>query len=276
MTLELPGGLVEKQGWHDSQEYKIRIISKILDELIALREDGLGPMRRLIQAVLDIPNFDHLRILENGSVRVSEARKSVESLREIVMKHDDSFWKKSIEQKQISSRAADAVKRRNEEINRLQGIFFNLVAVQDHKKRGFLFEKFLKEFLDIYDLDPRGSFRLYGEQIDGAFEFEGTQFLLEAKWEKKRQGVTPLDSFSKKVERKLENTLGLFISLEGFTDEGLQTFRCSRPTVILMDGEDLALILQGIVDFRHLLKRKIRYAAQTGNPYLKARDIMAA
>jgi len=43
--------------------------------------------------------------------------------------------------------------------------------------------------------------------------------------------------------------------------------------VILMDGEDLALVLQGLIDFRELLKQKIRHASQTGNPYLRARDV---
>jgi hypothetical protein len=112
-----------------------------------------------------------------------------------------------------------------------------------------------------YDLNSRGSFKIAGEQIDGAFEFEGTQFLVEARWEKKRQSAPSLDSFSKKVERKLENTLGLFIALEGYTEEGLAAFRGGRPAVILMDGEDLALVLQGLIDFRELLKQKIRHAS---------------
>jgi len=82
-----------------------------------------------------------------------------------------------------------------------------------------------------------------------------------------------LDSFSKKVERKLENTLGLFVALNGFTESGLGAFSGSRPSIILMDGEDLALVLQGLVDFHDLLKTKVRYASQTGVPFLRARDL---
>jgi hypothetical protein len=82
-----------------------------------------------------------------------------------------------------------------------------------------------------------------------------------------------LDSFSKKVERKFENTLDLFLALEGYTEDGLAAFRGGRPAVILMDGEDVALALQGLNDFRELPKRKIRHATQTGNPYLRAGDV---
>jgi hypothetical protein len=31
-----------------------------------------------------------------------------------------------------------------------------------------------------------------------------------------------------------------------YTEEGLAAFRGGRPAVILMDGEDLALVLQGL------------------------------
>lgn len=272
-SLDLPVGLVERQGRHDPKEYKIRIASNVIDELIATGENGLGPMRRLIQAVLDLPNFDHLQCLDDGAAKVQAARRSVEKLRLLVMTHDKSFAKSRQTQKAAGSKVAEALKRRNDEIERLQQTFYELVAMDDANQRGLLFERFLNDLFVAHDLDPRGSFRRDGEQIDGAFEFEGTQFLLEARWQKKRQGAGPLDIFSRKVERRLENTLGLFVSIEGFTEEGLTTFRQTRPAVILCDGEDLAIVLQGLIDFRDLLKRKVRHAAQIGDPYLRARDI---
>ena len=271
-ALDLPRGIVSKQGWYDSKEYKIHIISKILDELVGMSDDGLGAIRQLIQAVLDIPNFDHLRGLEDGAEKIQVARRSVERLRETVMEHDISIRQRMEDREMKKDNAYEAIRRRNEEIRILQHKFLELVRVEDHNKRGLLFEPFLKDLFTAHDMNPRGSFKIMGEQIDGAFEFEGTQFLLEAKWEANPQGVVVLDSFSKKVGRKLENTLGLFVSLSGFTNEGVVAFRGERPSIILLDGEDLAIVLQGLVDFRDLLKRKIRHAAQTGNPYFKARD----
>lgn len=269
---ELPDIIISKQGWHDPQEYKVRIIGKVIDELISMGDEGIGPIRRLIYGLLDIPNFDHLQRLDNGAAKVNAARSSVETLRRLVEKHDQSFRKKKAERDFQTSKIAEAVRRRNEEIGRLQSRFNELVAVDDAQKRGTMFEGFLYDLFVAHDLNPRGSFRIEGEQIDGAFEFEGTQFLLEAKWEKSPLGAAPLDSFSKKVERKLENTLGLFIALNGFTEDGLAAFRGTRPSIILMDGQDLAIVLQGLIDFRELLKRKIRHAAQTGEPFLRALD----
>lgn len=273
LACELPDNMITKQGWHDSQEYKVRIAGKVLDELILMGEAGLGYMRRIIQGILDIRNFDYLRNLEDGAAKVSAARKSVEVLRELVLKHDTTFRKEREERAVRTDRFTQVMKRRNDEIERLQGQFYELVAAENAQKRGVLFQGFLWELFNAYDLNPRGPFRITGEEIDGAFEFEMTQFLLEAKWQKDPVGAAPLDSFSKKVERKLENTLGLFVALNGFTEDGLEAFSGTRPLIILMDGQDLAVVLQGLVDFRDLLKRKVRYASQTGKPFLRARDI---
>jgi len=273
LTCELPDNIVMKQGWHDPQEYKIRIAGRVLDELISMREAGVGHIRRMIQAIVNIRDFSHLRNLEDGAVKVSAARKSVEVLRELVLKHDVTFRKEHEERAVRTDRLTQMMKRRNDEIERLQAQFYDLAVIKNPQKRGVLFQNFLRELFNAHDLNPHGSFRITGEEIDGAFEFEMTQFLLEAKWQKDPVGVAPLDFFSKKVERKLENTLGLFIALNGFTEDGLKAFSGIRPSIILMDGQDLAVVLQGLVDFRDLLKRKVRYASQTGNPFLQVRDL---
>ena len=273
LLCEVPNNIIMKQGWHDPQEYKVRIVGNILDDLISMGEAGLGYIRRITQTILDIQNFDYLRDLEDGAAKVSAARKGVEILREIVVKHDATIIKECEEQVTRTDKLAHATRRWNDEIERLQRQFYELIATADAQKRGLIFQNFLLELLKAYDLNPRSSFRITGEEIDGAFEFEMTQFLLEAKWEKGPVGAAPLDSFSKKVDRRLENTLGLFVALNGFTENGLKAFSGTRPSIILMDGEDLAVVLQGLVDFRDLLKRKIRYASQTGNPFLRAREI---
>jgi hypothetical protein len=44
----VPPTTVTKQGWHDPQEYKVRIVERILDDVTSVGEQGLGPMRRLL------------------------------------------------------------------------------------------------------------------------------------------------------------------------------------------------------------------------------------
>jgi hypothetical protein len=270
LASEVPTSIVSKQAWDDPREYKVHIVRKVLDELLALREEGVGPMRRLIQGALSFPNFDHLRKLDDGPRLVQEARQAVEALRQVVEKHDSSLLESKAERRDASIRVAGVTNRRHEETEALYERFCELVAVPDEQDRGRQFEHFLRDLFLAHDLKPRSPFRLHTEQIDGAFELDGTYFIVEAKWEKERVGHRPLDSFAREVERRLDNTLGLFVALSGFTEEGLETVRKSRPTIILFDGQDLAIVLQGLEDFVELLRRKIRHAAQTGDPYLRA------
>jgi hypothetical protein len=78
-----------------------------------------------------------------------------------------------------------------------------------------------------------------------------------------------LRNFRAKVEDKLDSTLGLFISMSGFTNEAIQRAAQGRRLLILMDGMEIAYIFQGLWDVDDLLRRKLREAAETGNVFFK-------
>lgn len=96
----------------------------------------------------------------------------------------------------------------------------------------------------MFDLDPKASFRNIGEQIDGAFTLHGTDYLFEAKWQNHLSAVSDLDFFSGKISRKLDNTLGLFLSISGFSEDAVRIHSSGRSTILLMDGMDLMAILE--------------------------------
>ena len=71
------------------------------------------------------------------------------------------------------------------------------------QKRGYDLEKFLNELFQLYELDPKASFKIHSERIDGAFMFDATDYLLEAKW-KRQVDRNDLATFCYKVETKLK------------------------------------------------------------------------
>jgi hypothetical protein len=150
----------------------------------------------------------------------------------------------------------------------------SLVASDNPQQRGFALEKVLKGLFELFDLDPKASFRLAGEQIDGAFSFEGTDYLLEAKWQQELVAATTLDGMAGKLSRKLENTLGLFLSVNGYSEDAVKAHSSGRRLLILMDGSDLMAVLEGRIDLVQLLLRKRRKAAETGNIYLRIHEIL--
>jgi hypothetical protein len=133
------------------------------------------------------------------------------------------------------------------------------------QERGYKFEKFLNLFFSESNLSPKNPFRLIGEQIDGSFELDGNIYLVEAKWQLKPVSQDQLLIFRGKVESKSSWSRGLFVSESGFTEEGLQAFTKGRSTNIIgMNGQDIYYILSGEITLVNAIKRKVRWAAETG------------
>lgn len=158
-------------------------------------------------------------------------------------------------------------------LNELREQFMTLHQ-QEPQARGYSLEKFLNKLFSLYDIDAKGPFRIVGEQIDGAFTFEGTEFLLEAKWRADKAAATDLDTFAAKIGRKLDNTLGLFLSMNGFQETAVSLHSQNRPVMILMDGADLSVVMEDRITLPELLSRKRQHAARTGEILLNAYQIL--
>lgn len=258
------------------ENYKRQIVSDLVDFLARNPDKHLGDLTRLCHEVCAITTFRHLEQLDGGAEKAKRARLAVAELRRLVEPHDQA--KK--EQDDLADRqrraaaklqANAAVRQKLEDIKRR---YLTLVVSTDVQGRGFELEKVMYDLFELFDLDPKASFRNTGEQIDGAFSFEGTDYLFEAKWQQEPANASNLDSFAAKVRRKLENTLGVFLSINGFSQDGVTAHSSGSAVVILIDGADLMAVLEERIDFVSLLLRKKRYAAQTGNIYLRFHEIL--
>jgi hypothetical protein len=257
--------------------YKRQIVSDVVDTLCADQERYLGDIRRLFHEVSKMDMFHHLAQLEDGAKKVQRAKIAVADLRRIVETHDTATREaEQIEQRRREEaeklRKSLAVREKLEEI---KNRFMLLVSSSSAQTRGFELEKVLYDLFELFDLDPKASFRNTGEQIDGAFDLEGTYYLFEAKWHQQPVSIQDLDAFASKVRRKLENTLGLFLSINGFSPDAVATHSISRPVLILMTGADLMAVLEERVDFVTLLLRKRRHAAQTGSILLQVHEMFS-
>ncbi|WP_270994289.1 restriction endonuclease [Listeria seeligeri] len=143
-----------------------------------------------------------------------------------------------------------------------------LAQLDDPRKRGFAFEKYLKELFDSANLNPRGSFKIIGEQIDGSFELNNAFYLLEAKWTGKKAEKSDLVIFNEKVSSKSGYTRGLFISYSGYGTDAVSTLSHGRTiNIILMTCEELAISLSRGINIRDIITDKTRALAEEGNCY---------
>jgi hypothetical protein len=223
-----------------------------------------------------VDDFSHLERLEGGAEKAAKARKAVLALRKLTLAHDSLLD----EQRKVEERRRKAHERMlrssavRTHLEKLNAEYLQLLTDPDHQKRGYHLERILRLLFEIFDLDPRASFKIVGEQIDGAFTFDGTDYLFEGKWQQEPVAAVGLDGLAGKLSRKLDNTLGLFLSVNGFSEDGVKAHSSGRRLMILMDGSDLMAVLEGRIDLIQLLLRKRREASQTGNIYLRIHEIL--
>jgi hypothetical protein len=254
--------------WND---FKRNIVRDLVTYLGKNQDRFLEDLIQLMVEVSRISDFTHLERLEDGKAKAQYARTAVEALRKVTANHvsiaqdiRDAEKRRSEAKSRIAKTTAVA-----ERLEELKRAYFALVTDSDHQGRGFKLEKIIRQLFDIFDLDPKASFRIVGEQIDGAFTFDGTDYLFEAKWQESPVKASDLDSLAGKLSRKLENTLGLLLSMNGFSEDGVEAHTSGKRVMLLMDGSDLMAVLEGRIELTELLLRKRRHASQTGNIFLR-------
>ena len=258
------------------EDYKRNIVASLVDFLGSHEDIYQRDLLRLMTEVARIEDFSHLTRLDDGKAKAEKARNAVRALRKLVRQHETVFrdQKKAEERREKAHEHLLQVQEVKDKLEALTQEYYGLLGSDEKQKRGYRLERILRELFEVFDLDPKASFKIVGEQIDGAFTFETTDYLLEAKWQKQPVNAQDLDGLAGKLSRKLENSLGLFLSINGFSPEAVQTHSSGRRLMILMDGSDLMAVLEGRIDVLQLLLRKRRHASQTGRIYLQIHEIL--
>lgn len=272
LTLENPL-IVSTIDW--TENTKFESVSQIIDRMAKRQDLYQKDLLKLIQETGNFNDFSHLKIWDDAETKIKKAKTAVEKLRNNTKGYFDTIEElKKTEQVRATNQAK--IKESityQQRLDELKSSFFEIAINDNHQNRGHQLEKFLNELFTFFDLDPKSSFKITGEQIDGSFTFDNTNYLLEAKWQKKQIDAQELYGFGGKIQGKLKNTLGLYVSLEGYSAESTKTENPSVKAIILMDGTDLMQILEGRIKLTDMLYIKRRHAAQTGEIFYRITGI---
>jgi hypothetical protein len=225
--------LIDAQNW---QLYRFKIVSPVLDKLNTT-ESGMAPLRRILQETLSFRDGSHLLWCSDGQRLKKEAEESLARLRSLVADHDAAKQSEKEQREAIARRREEANKYRafNEELGTLKTLFIQFHGKSDHNERGYDLERLLNDLFRLFDLTPRSPFKRTGEQIDGSLVLDRDHYLLEAKWTKDRVDLSDLRDLDGAVGSSLDNTLGLFISVDGFSKQGISGYlQGTRPRIVCM------------------------------------------
>lgn len=251
---------------------KFESVSILIDRMATRQDIYQKDLLVLLREVSNFDDFSHLTYWDKdkGGQLTIRAKEVVLKLRNQTKGYFDAIdelknseTNRTANREKIKSTVSFAEKLRD-----LHSIFLDL-ATSDYspQKRGFEFEKLINELFHLFDLEAKGSFKITGEQIDGSFSFDSQDYLLEAKWQKSPVDAGDLYKFGGKIEGKFKTTVGLFISLDGFSKECTKTGSNIVRSMILMDGLDLVMVLDGRIKLTDMILIKRRHASDTGEIY---------
>lgn len=234
--------------------YEHRYQNLVLDALLALSEFD--------------PEFTHLARVNDGHLRIAEAKAAHKAVQSIIEHSELAASREAIQREATETAAREAERQLHKSrLIQLHEQFLRMQQSSDQpQKRGKEFEGFLNALFELWDLNPRAAYSIEHEQVDGAFTFRTDDYILEARWWADPLEPKELNDFKVKVDSKALNTLGLYVSISGFTQGAILKHSGGRTPLILMDGRDLMPILEGYIDLTEVLEKKRRYAAETGTP----------
>ncbi|WP_423855711.1 restriction endonuclease [Acinetobacter guillouiae] len=136
------------------------------------------------------------------------------------------------------------------------------------QKAGYDFESWFYKLLDYAEIINRRPYKIDGRQIDGSLTLDGTTYLVELKFTKNQSSAEAIDSFKAKVDKMADNTMGIFVSMSGYSRQAIKEASGRKTTLILLESSHLFLFLQGITSFEDIIRRCRRHVSQTAEALL--------
>ncbi len=194
-----------------------------------------------------------------------QARATVQKARELLgqleLAEEREARQREIARKEELARLErERAELRSKQSSLLLMMFDSLASSTDHQHRGYLLQDLLNRLFDIYQVPVTRSFTRNGgaEQIDGAFKLEGWHYIVECRWREKLADTRELDGLKGQVARSGKQTMGLFLSVNGWSDHVPGLLKQSpQKDVILMEGYDLRCVLAMHADLVELLLAKL-------------------
>jgi hypothetical protein len=94
--------------------------------------------------------------------------------------------------------------------------------------------------------------------------------LVELKFTASQAAAPDIDVFKSKVESKADNTMGVFISMSGYSSVAITEASGRKTALLLLDASHIFLALTGTMSLGEVIQRIRRHASQTGESYLSA------
>jgi hypothetical protein len=254
-----------------NEESKRDFLDRLFQKLY-LTDRGKAVILEMAKNLSEQKTFPDLRNWEDSTQKITDATKAVFELKEYLRIQTKTL---------LDEKEKEAAKARAREYNqniqrsltdkaKLQQRLNELHPAVGTQKGGYDFQVWFYDLLDFCEIQNRRPYVSSGRQIDGSLTFDGTTYLVELKFTGNQAVATDIDSLRVKVDDKADNTMGIMLSISGFSSVAVAQASGRKTTILLLDAMHLYMCLSGTLSFRDIISRIRRHASQTGESYLAA------
>jgi hypothetical protein len=254
--------------WNEAEskrDFLDRLFSKLPNE-----PRGQELLLSLAQDLAQQESFRDLVGWEDSERKLQDARVAIVALRAALTKIGDSIENER-ERRRSQERYRkyqDEIRRSRQTLNSLSQRLNDLALKLGSAEAGYEFQRWFYDLMDFFEITSRRPYVSNGRQMDGSVTVSGTTYIVELKFTREQTGAPDVDTILKKIEDKADNTMGIMISISGYSGIAISEASGRRTPLLLMDHRHLYLILGGAVTFDELLDRVRRHASQTGEALL--------
>lgn len=257
----LPAWLPEES----KRDYLTRVF-----EVLQRTDQGKVKILEVAQFLAEQSSFPDLEGWEDSTEKIATAKRAVAALRsylteqhvQLASEQQRQEARQKFREIQAQTRASQrTLQSLSDRLNDLAGELGTSSAGKD-------FEDWFYDLMDFSEITSRRPYKVDGREIDGSITIGDTTYLVECKFTTDQAGAPDIDIFRSKVENKADNTMGIFISISGYSSVATQEASRRKTPLLLLDHSHLYRVLGGSSSFKDMIERLRRHASQTGQAYL--------
>lgn len=214
--------------------------------------------------------FPDLRNWEDSKEKIKNASEAVMELKSLIAKQSEEVRSEREREaaKAKARKERESAQRQRSNLEELMQRLNELAQHMGTAPGGYAFQDWFYNFMDFAEIEHRKPYNTGGRQIDGSVTIDGTTYLIELKFTANQASGPDIDIFRSKVESKADNTMGLFISMAGYSSVAINEASGKKTTLLLLDASHLYLVLTGGMSCIDVIRRIRRHASQTGESIL--------
>jgi hypothetical protein len=223
---------------------------------------------------MDQESFPDLEGWEDSTQKIKAAHDAVSKLKAYHSAQEDKLQsdEENLKSRQEFAKRQQEITRSQQTLQKLNDQLNTLGRELGSQEAGYKFQQWFYDLLDFCEIPNRKPYVHNGRQIDGSLTVLGTTYLVELKFTAEQASATDIDSFHKKVTTKADNTMGIMVSISGYSGIARQEASGDRTPLLLLDHGHIYLVVGGIMGLSDVIDRVRRHASQTGEAYLSASD----